>query len=122
MVNKLPWTRLFAEQWAIKISQLPSVEGNVYMRLRLHMLLTREPLLNNLKILSHCAGCSVKRFEKALDVLIKTGHIIRLEDGRLWNSDVEAELNSIEEDLDCFDEDLDNLTLHENMGGKDYVN
>ncbi|AGF74846.1 hypothetical protein BAnh1_09740 [Bartonella australis AUST/NH1] len=98
-LDKLPWTRFFAEQWAIKLFQLPTVEGNVYMRLRVQMLLTREPLVNNLKILTHYAGCLVEEFEKALDVLIDMGHIIRLEDGRLWSLDVESELNDCQESL-----------------------
>ncbi|WP_019224145.1 DUF1376 domain-containing protein [Bartonella rattaustraliani] len=117
MVNKLQWTRLFADQWIVKLVNLPGIECSIYVLLRLKMLHTGEPLLNNLKILSRYTGYSVKRFEKALDFLIDAGYIIVLEDGNLWDPEVAKELNSIEEDLDCFDEDLDNLTLHENMGG-----
>ncbi|WP_039761959.1 hypothetical protein, partial [Bartonella queenslandensis] len=95
--DKLSWTRLFSEQWMAKLSQLPGTEGNVYVRLRLQMLFTREPLVNNLRILAHCAGYPVKTFVKALDVLIETGHIICLEDGRLWSLDVEDELKDSQE-------------------------
>ncbi|MET3560834.1 uncharacterized protein YdaU (DUF1376 family) [Bartonella japonica] len=102
--DKLPWTRLFAEQWAVKLFQVPTFEGNVYMRLRLQMLITREPLLNDLELLAHCAGCSIKRFEKALDYLIRKGHIICLEDGSLWNSDVEDELNNSDETFNKYAE------------------
>ncbi|WP_308219235.1 hypothetical protein [Bartonella machadoae] len=100
MSSKLPWTRLFADKWVINLACLPSIEGNVYMRLRLQMLHTGEPLVNNLKVLAHYTGYSVKTFVKALDVLLSMGHIIRLEDGRLWNLDVEEEFNNSNGNLD----------------------
>ncbi|WP_455466929.1 hypothetical protein [Bartonella sp. B39] len=93
MSSKLPWTRLFADRWILDLTCLSSVEGNIYMRLRLQMLHTGEPLLNNIKVWANYTGYSLKTFVKALDVLQSTGHIIRLADGRLWNLDVEEELN-----------------------------
>ncbi|MCZ2158840.1 YdaU family protein [Bartonella sp. 220] len=93
MSSKIPWTRLFADKWILDLTCLSSIEGNIYMRLRLQMLHTGEPLLNSIKVWANYTGYSVKAFVKALDVLQSTGHIIRLEDGRLWNLDVEAELN-----------------------------
>ncbi|WP_019218693.1 DUF1376 domain-containing protein [Bartonella florencae] len=93
MSNKIPWTRLFADKWILDLTYLSSIEGNIYMRLRLQMLHTGKPLLNNIKVWANYTGYSVKTFVKALDVLQSTGHIIRLADGRLWNLDVEAELN-----------------------------
>ncbi len=92
MSSKLPWTRLFADKWLLDLACLPAIEGNVYMRLRLQMLRIREPLLNDAQILSHFTSCSVKRFQKALDYLFRSGHIICLDDGRLWCPDVEEEL------------------------------
>ncbi|GAA5112489.1 DUF1376 domain-containing protein [Bartonella jaculi] len=100
MSTKLPWTRLFADKWAMVVDYLPAVEGNIYMRLRLRMLRTGEPLSYNLKVLSHYTGYSVKKFEAALNVLLEEGYLIRLEDGRLWNLDVEEELNNSNENLD----------------------
>ncbi|WP_375674171.1 hypothetical protein [Bartonella sp. AA18HLJMS] len=100
MSTKLPWTRLFADQWAIVVDYLPAVEGNIYMRLRLRMLRTGEPLFYNIKVLSHYTGYSVKKFEAALNVLLEEGYLIRLADGRLWNLDVEEELNNSNENLD----------------------
>ncbi|WP_273783924.1 hypothetical protein [Bartonella sp. AU15XJBT] len=93
MSSKIPWTRLFADKWILDLTYLSSIEGNIYMRLRLQMLHTGEPLLNNIKVWANYTGYSVKAFVKALDVLQSTGHIIRLADGRLWNLDVEAELS-----------------------------
>ncbi|WP_375651414.1 hypothetical protein [Bartonella sp. AA78NXGY] len=100
MSTKLPWTRLFADKWAIVVDYLPAVEGNIYMRLRLRMLHTGEPLFYNIKVLSHYTGYSVKKFEAALNVLLEEGYFIRLADGRLWNLDVEEELNNSNENLD----------------------
>ncbi|WP_375640178.1 hypothetical protein [Bartonella sp. MM55XZML] len=100
MSTKLPWTRLFADKWAIVVDYLPAVEGNIYMRLRLRMLRTGEPLFYNIKVLSHYTGYSVKKFEAALNVLLEEGYLIRLADGRLWNLDVEEELNNSNENLD----------------------
>ncbi|WP_375679617.1 hypothetical protein [Bartonella sp. AP7XZML] len=99
MSSKLLWTRLFTDQWLFKLSDLPPMEVNVYVKLRIRMLHTREPLLNDSRILSHFTCCSVKRFQKALDYLLRVGVIIRLEDGRLWSSQVEEELNNFNEDL-----------------------
>ncbi|OLL53336.1 DUF1376 domain-containing protein [Bartonella henselae] len=102
MSGKIPWTRLFADKWAVVVDYLPPVEGNIYMRLRFRMLRTGEPLFCNIKVLSHYTGYSVKKFETALNVLLEEGYIIRLEDGRLWNLDVEEELNNLSEELDNF--------------------
>ncbi|WP_024864296.1 hypothetical protein, partial [Bartonella doshiae] len=68
--------------------------------LRLQMLYTGEPLLNNTKVWANYTGCSVKMFMKALEVLINTGHIERLDDGCLWSLKVEEELNNSNESLD----------------------
>ncbi|CAK01391.1 DUF1376 domain-containing protein [Bartonella tribocorum] len=97
MSTKLPWTRLFADKWLLDLAHLPSFEGFIYVKLRFQMLRTGEPLTNNFRVLSLLAGCSIKRFQKALDLLLETGHIICLEDGRLWNPDVELELNDSKE-------------------------
>uniref|UniRef100_UPI0035A33883 hypothetical protein n=1 Tax=Bartonella raoultii TaxID=1457020 RepID=UPI0035A33883 len=82
------------------VDYLPAVEGNIYMRLRLRMLRTGEPLFYNIKVLSHYTGYSVKKFEAALNVLLEEGYLIRLEDGRLWNLDVEEELANSHESLE----------------------
>uniref|UniRef100_UPI0035CF9DFE DUF1376 domain-containing protein n=1 Tax=Bartonella sp. CL42QHWL TaxID=3243528 RepID=UPI0035CF9DFE len=100
MSTKLPWTRLFADKWAIVVDYLPAVEGNIYMRLRLRMLHTGEPLFYNIKVLSNYTGYSVKKFEAALNVLLEEGYFIRLADGRLWNLDVEEELTNSHESLE----------------------
>ncbi|WP_404977334.1 hypothetical protein [Bartonella sp. CL436QHHD] len=100
MSTKLPWTRLFADKWAIVVDYLPAVEGNIYMRLRLRMLRTGEPLFYNIKVLSNYTGYSVKKFEAALNVLLEEGYFIRLADGRLWNLDVEEELTNSHESLE----------------------
>ncbi|WP_330168554.1 DUF1376 domain-containing protein [Bartonella grahamii] len=104
MSSKLPWTRLFADRWAVVVDYLPPVEGNIYMRLRFRMLRTGEPLFCNIKVLSHYTGYSVKKFETALNVLLEEGYIIRLADGRLWNLDVEEELKNCNENLNKLSE------------------
>ncbi|WP_273791713.1 MULTISPECIES: hypothetical protein [unclassified Bartonella] len=104
MSTKLPWTRLFADKWLLDLACLPAIEGNVYMRLRLQMLRTREPLVNDAQILSHFTCCSVKRFQKALDYLFRSGHIVLSEDGYLWCPDVEEELKNSDETLNKFAE------------------
>lgn len=100
MSSKLPWTRLFADRWIIDLACLSPIECNVYIKLRLQMLYTGKPLLNNLKVWANYTGCSVKTFMKALDVLQSTDHITRLADGRLWSLKVEEELNNSNESLD----------------------
>lgn len=103
MSSKLPWTRLFADKWLLDLAYLPPFEGFIYVKLRFQMLRAGEPLTNNLKVLSLLAGCSVKRFQKALDLLLETGHIVFSENGRLWSLQVEEELNGLsEEELDNF--------------------
>ncbi|QEE12136.1 DUF1376 domain-containing protein [Bartonella krasnovii] len=104
MSSKIPWTRLNTDQWLFKLSDLPPMEVNVYVKLRIRMLHTREPLLNDSRVLSHFTCCTVKRFEKALDYLFRSGHIISLDDGRLWSSDVEEELNNSNENINKFSE------------------
>ncbi|WP_273758687.1 DUF1376 domain-containing protein [Bartonella sp. AU55XJBT] len=104
MSSKIPWTRLNTDQWLFKLSDLPPMEINVYVKLRIRMLHTREPLLNDSRVLSHFTCCTVKRFEKALDYLFRSGHIISLDDGRLWSSDVEEELNNSNENINKFSE------------------
>ncbi|WP_396583957.1 hypothetical protein [Bartonella grahamii] len=104
MSTKLPWTRLFADKWLLDLACLPAIEGNVYMRLRLQMLRTRESLVNDAQILSHFTCCSVKRFQKALDYLFRSGHIVLSEDGHLWCPDVEEELKNSDETLNKFAE------------------
>ncbi|WP_375654117.1 hypothetical protein [Bartonella sp. CM92QHHN] len=74
------------------------------MRLRLRMLHTGEPLFYNIKVLSNYTGYSVKKFEAALNVLLEEGYFIRLADGRLWNLDVEEELNNSNENLNRLSE------------------
>ncbi|EJF82122.1 DUF1376 domain-containing protein [Bartonella doshiae] len=100
MSSKLPWTRLFADRWILDLACLSPIECNVYIKLRLQMLYTGEPLLNNTKVWANYTGCSVKMFMKALEVLINTGHIERLDDGCLWSLKVEEELNNSNESLD----------------------
>ncbi|EJF87752.1 hypothetical protein ME1_00991, partial [Bartonella vinsonii subsp. arupensis OK-94-513] len=104
MSTKLPWTRLFADKWLLDLAHLPAFEGFIYVKLRFHMLRTGEPLTNNFRVLSLLAGCTIKRFQKALDLLLETGHIICLEDGRLWSLQVEEELNNSNENLNKFSE------------------
>ncbi|USP02163.1 YdaU family protein [Bartonella taylorii] len=100
MSSKIPWTRLFADRWILGLACLSPIECNVYIKLRLQMLYTGKPLLNNMKVWANYTGCSVKMFMKALDVLMNTGHIARLEDGCLWSTDVEEELNNCNESLE----------------------
>ncbi|WP_019224036.1 DUF1376 domain-containing protein [Bartonella rattaustraliani] len=121
METKLSRLRFFANILLLKIAHLPPLETNVYVRLHLKMLRTGGAILNNSHVLAFESNCSVEEFKEALELLTDTGYIIVLEDGSLWDPEVAKELNSIEEDLDCFNEDLDNLTLHEDMEGKDYV-
>ncbi|WP_273722114.1 DUF1376 domain-containing protein, partial [Bartonella sp. ML71XJBT] len=104
MSTKLPWTRLFADKWLLDLAYLPPFEGFIYVKLRFQMLRTGEPLTNNFKVLSLLAGCSVKRFQRALDLLLETGHIVFSEDGRLWSLQVEEELNNSNENLSKFSE------------------
>ncbi|WP_175869548.1 DUF1376 domain-containing protein [Bartonella gabonensis] len=104
MSTKLPWTRLFADKWLLDLAHLPPFEGFIYVKLRFQMLRTGEPLKNNFRVLSLLAGCSVKRFQKALDLLLETGHIVFSEDGRLWSLQVEEELNNSNENLSKFSE------------------
>ncbi len=77
------------------------------------MLYTRKPLLNNMKIQDDYTGCAVKMFMKALEVLISTGHIERLDDGCLWSLKVEEELNNSNESLEKVSKTSRSKTLSE---------
>ncbi|UNE54927.1 DUF1376 domain-containing protein [Bartonella machadoae] len=99
MLTKFPWTRLFADKWLLDIACLPAIECAIYLKLRLQMLYVGEPILNDTRALSHFTGCSVKRFEKALEYLLETGHLILQDDGHLWSFKVGEELESLSEEL-----------------------
>ncbi|WP_375664596.1 DUF1376 domain-containing protein [Bartonella sp. CL162QHHD] len=102
MSIKLPWTRLFADRWLLTLGCLSPTEKCIYVMLRLLMLRTGEPILNNLRVLARWIGYPVEEFEAALNSLIEGGFIIRLDNGGLWNSEVEKELNNVTEELDNF--------------------
>ncbi|MBA9083481.1 MULTISPECIES: DUF1376 domain-containing protein [Bartonella] len=104
MANKIPWTRLDAGEWMNEVSCLSPTEKCIYVMLRFQMLYTGEPLLNDFKALSLYVGYPVKTFMKALDLLLLKKKIISLEDGRLWNLDVEEELNDSNKNLNKFSE------------------
>ncbi|EJF87753.1 DUF1376 domain-containing protein, partial [Bartonella melophagi] len=104
MSTKIPWTRLDAGEWMNEVSCLSPTEKCIYVMLRFQMLYTGEPLLNDFKALSLYVGYPVKTFMKALDLLLLKKKIISLEDGRLWNLDVEEELNDSKENLTKFSE------------------
>ncbi|WP_375613778.1 DUF1376 domain-containing protein [Bartonella sp. AP153HLJHH] len=106
MSSKLPWTRLFADRWLVTLGCLSPTEKCIYVMLRLLMLHTGEPILNNLRVLARWIGYPVEEFETALNSLIEGGFIIRLDNGGLWNSEVGKELNSLSE------EELDNFTCN----------
>ncbi len=97
MSTKLSWTRLNAGEWMNEVSCLSPEEKCIYVMLRFQMLYTGEPLLNDLKALALYVGYPVKTFIKALEFLLLKKKLIRLEDNRLWNLDVEAELNDSKE-------------------------
>ncbi|WP_413154924.1 hypothetical protein [Bartonella sp. cb54] len=92
MSTKLSWTRLNAGEWMNEVSCLSPAEKCIYVMLRFQMLYTGEPLLNDLKALALYVGYPVKTFTKVLELLLLKKKIVRLEDGSLWNLDVEAEL------------------------------
>ncbi|WP_144755857.1 DUF1376 domain-containing protein [Bartonella saheliensis] len=102
MSSKLPWTKLFAYKWLLTLFCLSPTEKCIYVMLRLLMLHIGEPISNDLRELALVVGYPVKEFEEALNSLIEGGVIIRLEDGRLWNLEVEKELNNSNEELDNF--------------------
>ncbi|ENN93226.1 DUF1376 domain-containing protein [Bartonella bovis] len=104
MSTKIQWTRLDAGEWMNEVSCLSPTEKCIYVMLRFQMLYTGEPLLNDFKALSLYVGYPVKTFIKALDLLLLKKKIISLEDGRLWNLDVEEELNDSKENLNKFSE------------------
>ncbi|WP_375681602.1 MULTISPECIES: DUF1376 domain-containing protein [unclassified Bartonella] len=106
MSSKLPWTRLNTDQWIIDVSCMKPMEKAVYLTLSLFMRRTQEPLDEATFLLSRYVGCSEKAFSKALNALLCTKKIIRLDDGRLWSLEVEEELNSLSE------EELDNFTCN----------
>ncbi|WP_375646541.1 DUF1376 domain-containing protein [Bartonella sp. TT29SHDZB] len=102
MSIKLPWTRLFADRWLLTLGFLSPTEKCIYVMLRLLMLHTGKPILKDLRVLAFWVGYPVKEFEAALNSLIEGGFIIRLDNGGLWNSEVEKELNNVTEELDNF--------------------
>ncbi|VEJ45242.1 DUF1376 domain-containing protein [Bartonella vinsonii] len=99
MSNRNKFVTINIEKWLLDLADLPPAEGNIYMRLRLKMLHTGKPLPDNLRALAALASCSVNELEDALDLLLETGHIIRQDDGHLWNLDLEKELKDSNEKL-----------------------
>ncbi|KEC57032.1 DUF1376 domain-containing protein [Bartonella rochalimae] len=97
MPSKIPWTRLDASEWMNEVSYLSPTEKCIYVMLWFQMLYTGEPLVSDLKALALYVGYPVKTFIKALDLLLLKNKMIILEDGRLWNLDVESELNESKE-------------------------
>lgn len=102
MSSKLPWTRLNADKWLFTLCFLSPTEKCIYVMLRLLMFHTGEPISKDLRALALWVGYPVKEFAAALNSLIEGGHIICLDDGRLWNLEVEKELNNSNEELDNF--------------------
>ncbi|WP_425277829.1 DUF1376 domain-containing protein [Bartonella rattimassiliensis] len=79
--NKVAWVKFSTDQFLKDLMGLKSTEKAVYTTLVLLMNDRKAPLINNASYLSSWCGCSVKTFQKALEGLISTGHITRLENG-----------------------------------------
>ncbi|WP_273757140.1 MULTISPECIES: DUF1376 domain-containing protein [unclassified Bartonella] len=94
MSNKNQQVKINVEKWLLDLVDLPPMEGNIYMRLRLKMLHTGKPLTNNLRALASLARCSIEEIDDALDLLAETGHIFLLDDKHIWSLEVEEELKN----------------------------
>lgn len=83
-ISRVPCVRFYSNQFLKELTGLQATEKGVYTTLVLLMKDKQAPLINNASYLAGWCGCSVRTFKKALDVLISTGHIMRLENGNLW--------------------------------------
>ncbi|ENN91907.1 hypothetical protein m07a_07950 [Bartonella schoenbuchensis m07a] len=97
MSTKLPWVRNFYEEWIMDFSGTSAAEKATYMTLTALMYRAQEPIWEEITTLARRIGCSVNALNKTLDLLLRKGKIIRLEDGRLWSQQVEEELKDCKE-------------------------
>ncbi|AQX30799.1 DUF1376 domain-containing protein [Bartonella schoenbuchensis] len=97
MATKLPWVRNFYEEWIMDFSGTSAAEKATYMTLTALMYRAQEPIWEEITTLARRIGCSVNALNKTLDLLLRKGKIIRLEDGRLWSQQVEEELKDCKE-------------------------
>ncbi|WP_208442509.1 DUF1376 domain-containing protein [Bartonella raoultii] len=95
MSNKNQLVKINVEKWLLDLVDLPPMEGNIYMRLRLKMLHTGKPLTNNLRALASLARCSIEEIDDALDLLAETGRIFLLDDKHIWSLEVEEQHSTI---------------------------
>ncbi|MCL6229267.1 DUF1376 domain-containing protein [Bartonella bilalgolemii] len=84
-ISRVPCVRFYSTQFLKELMGLQATEKGIYTTLMLLMTEKQAPLLNNAAYLAGWCGCSVRKFQKALDVLISTGHITRLENSDLWH-------------------------------------
>ncbi|WP_208541749.1 DUF1376 domain-containing protein [Bartonella capreoli] len=99
MSTKLPWVRNFYEEWIMDFSGTSAAEKATYMTLTALMYRAQEPIWEEITTLARRIGCSVNALNKTLDLLLRKGKIIRLEDGRLWSQQVEEELKDCNDNL-----------------------
>ncbi|MCZ2159286.1 YdaU family protein [Bartonella sp. 220] len=83
-ISRVPCVRFYSNQFLKELTGLKATEKGIYTTLVLLMKDKKEPLINNVSYLSGWCGCSVRTFQKALEALIRTGHITQLENGSLW--------------------------------------
>lgn len=96
-IQKISWVKFDANEWYIGTRELSLNEKGLYATLIALMYKELKPLKFDIKRLARSCYCSVRTFEKILTSLIELGKIIVTEDGHLWNTKVNEEINS------CFD-------------------
>ncbi|WP_034988084.1 DUF1376 domain-containing protein [Bartonella florencae] len=84
-INKVACVKFSTDKFLKELMGLKATEKAVYTTLVLLMNDKKAPLINNASYLSSWCGCSVRTFQKTLEILINTGHITRLENGGLWH-------------------------------------
>lgn len=86
--NKVAFVKFSTDHFLKDLMGLKATEKAVYTTLVLLMNDRKAPLINNASYLSSWCGCSIRTFQKALETLISTGHLTRLENGSLWHKSI----------------------------------
>lgn len=97
----MPWVRFYLYDWISGTNGMTSEQRGVYITLLVCMYEKKEPLKTDFETLARVCHCSQKKFAAIVEYLMRNDKLIEI-DGRLWNLDVEEELNNLSEELDNF--------------------
>jgi len=98
--SSAPWFRFFASDWLSATRGLKPTECGILVHLIAMMHERGEPIAEDHAWLARLCGTTKTSFAKSLEILVSAGQITRIRDNdtaRLWNSDVQREIEYREE-------------------------